>query len=546
MQTAPVSPREPPARTTWPELNLVEPAPRAGARSRTLGSITPALGSAGAPSGIPIGATRSSPAACFPGAIRCPTLAAWKLTVRSAATAAPSTSPLEASTPEAMSQATTGAPQSLIAAIAAAAGSRGAPLKPVPKIASTTAPEPRRRVASESASTASAAAKRSRLAAASPRSSLGGPEQQRLDLEAGLGEQARGDQAVAAVVALAADDPHRPLRRELGDRRGDRRAGRLHQLQRGDAAVLDRPAIDLAHPVGVVERVEPGFHRRQRSGGPGAFRRPRRSLGSEPEKMRGPNSPKPLGAAIALLVLGPALIGACGGGGDFVAEADGICTDQALRVNRVLDDGGTPSNAPEAAAQAAKLLPVERDAVTRLRAVEAPAGGAGAAYGDFLAARGLALRLSERRARAARRRSGAAYAAIAGRRERVLRRADASAARAGLLACAEHLSRRATRAVKAAISRIATSPDPALCERAVHRELRPLGVRRPRRCRRRQERRSGAADSVEIADLRGIDGVYALATVIPRGGDSGGRRLLLGMLYEDGAYKADSLESAPP
>ena len=151
---------------------MVERAPRRGARSSTAASIVPATGCPGAPSGIPIGATRSSPVCHLPGATRWPTLAAWKLTVRSASTAAPATSPLEASTPEAMSQATTGAPQASIAAIAARAGSRGSPAKPVPKIASTTAPEPARRGA-RSPLTCSAA-KRSRLAAASPLSSPAG------------------------------------------------------------------------------------------------------------------------------------------------------------------------------------------------------------------------------------------------------------------------------------------------------------------------------------------------------------------------------------
>jgi hypothetical protein len=41
-----------------------------------------------------------------------------------------------------MSAATTGAPQPLIASIAAAAGARGAPENPVPKIASTINPAP--------------------------------------------------------------------------------------------------------------------------------------------------------------------------------------------------------------------------------------------------------------------------------------------------------------------------------------------------------------------------------------------------------------------
>ena len=142
MQTAPVSPREPPAISTCPELNLVESAPRWASRASTEGWIRPAGGAPGAPSGIPMRATSSRPVWRLPGAIQWPSLAAWKLTVTSASTAAPATSPVEASTPEAMSAATAGAGQSLIASIAAAAGSRGAPEKPVPKIASTTTPEP--------------------------------------------------------------------------------------------------------------------------------------------------------------------------------------------------------------------------------------------------------------------------------------------------------------------------------------------------------------------------------------------------------------------
>ena len=109
MHTAPVRPREPPTTSTWPESNLVEFGIRLGARPSTPSAITPAAGSPGAPAGIPISATRSSPVCAFPGAIQCPSLARWKLTVMSACTAVPSTSPVDASTPEAMSAATTGA-----------------------------------------------------------------------------------------------------------------------------------------------------------------------------------------------------------------------------------------------------------------------------------------------------------------------------------------------------------------------------------------------------------------------------------------------------
>ena len=57
---------------------------------------------------------------------------------RRRSTAAPATSPVEASTPEGRSTATTGVPQALIRSIIAAASGRGAPWNPVPKSASIT------------------------------------------------------------------------------------------------------------------------------------------------------------------------------------------------------------------------------------------------------------------------------------------------------------------------------------------------------------------------------------------------------------------------
>ncbi len=175
MHTAPVSPREPPTISTCPELNLVDSCPRRGASANTSAAIRPAGASIGAPLGIPISATRTFPACHLPGAIQCPSFAAWKLTLTSARTAAPSTSPLDASTPEAMSAETTGASPAFIASIAASAGARGAPLNPVPKIASTTTPAPARASPSWSgAARREDPVKRRKFASASPESSSGG------------------------------------------------------------------------------------------------------------------------------------------------------------------------------------------------------------------------------------------------------------------------------------------------------------------------------------------------------------------------------------
>jgi hypothetical protein len=90
---------------------------------------------------------------------------------------------------------------------------------------------------------------------------LGGrPEQQHLDIEPGGRQVASGDQPVAAVVALAADDPGGAVPGDLDRALGDRAPGGLHQLQRGHTALVDRPGVDRAHALGVVEGLEPALH----------------------------------------------------------------------------------------------------------------------------------------------------------------------------------------------------------------------------------------------------------------------------------------------
>ena len=81
---------------------------------------------------------------------------------------------MEALTPEAMSVATTGASTSFIASIAATAGPRGLPAKPVPKTASMTTPAPLIALASSLGSTCRAPSNRSTLALESSESSSGG------------------------------------------------------------------------------------------------------------------------------------------------------------------------------------------------------------------------------------------------------------------------------------------------------------------------------------------------------------------------------------
>ena len=153
----------------------------------------------------------------------------WKVTVSSAWTAAPATSPVEASTPEGMSTATIGAPSAFIASINVAASGRGSPRKPVPK----------------SPSTITSGLPRSPPDAAS---TIG-------HLTAALSEQLRGDPCIAAVRAAAADGSDAPDVRVAADELlGDGRARPLHQLRRG-VRITRVERLGGAHLVGAVERL---------------------------------------------------------------------------------------------------------------------------------------------------------------------------------------------------------------------------------------------------------------------------------------------------
>ena len=141
---APVSPREPPITTTLPEVNFVDAAPRRGMPSSTPWPMRPIAGADRARrrrdpdvdhldrAGVGLAGRDPQPGLGRGG----------RSSVALARTASPSTSPVEASTPLGTSAATTGAAASLERRDRAAAGSRGAPEKPVPSTASTIPPAP--------------------------------------------------------------------------------------------------------------------------------------------------------------------------------------------------------------------------------------------------------------------------------------------------------------------------------------------------------------------------------------------------------------------
>ncbi len=139
MWAAPVMPREPPTTSTVPTERLWSSAPFGTIRSSSPSSVSSRTSASRSQhDGMPMDTTITSPLKIPPGVTKWPILAACSATVRSAMTAGPCTVPEPAPTPLAMSMLTTVPGASLMSSMAAAAVPLAAPVKPVPKSASTT------------------------------------------------------------------------------------------------------------------------------------------------------------------------------------------------------------------------------------------------------------------------------------------------------------------------------------------------------------------------------------------------------------------------
>ena len=221
--------------------------------------------------------TMRSPAACLPGAIQCPGLAAANVTVavardRHARGLARSTRRRRWRCPPRRPARRTTA----IASIASAAAPRGSPSKPVPKIASTTT------AASSSARGSNgscAPSRRRRFSAASPRYSSGSASSSTRTVRPKPRSRRPATRPSPPLLPLPqtiAIGPRGTSRSVCSVRPGP---GALHEVQRRDAALLDRPAVDRAHLLGAEERLEP------------VGQRPRPALTRSAPSRRRPRSP---------------------------------------------------------------------------------------------------------------------------------------------------------------------------------------------------------------------------------------------------------------
>ncbi len=214
---APVSPREPPATSTWPEANLVESPARRGSSSSTAALDQPDLGLASArPAGCRCRSCCTSPAWRLAGHDPQPRLGRVEGDRHVGTHGRAGDDAARGVDAARHVDGTTAAPARVDERDRLAHGAvlavSTSPAKPVPSSASTitlarsiAAPRPAR------SETGASPGSRSRFAAASPANSSGAATQHDRHLSPGSRSSRADDEPVAAVVALAADHRHRPL-----------------------------------------------------------------------------------------------------------------------------------------------------------------------------------------------------------------------------------------------------------------------------------------------------------------------------------------------
>ncbi len=214
--------------------------------------------------GMPMSAMTTSPACASPGGSTSGSFGAASVTVIDASMQSPIRCGVSADSPLGRSIETIGMPEALTSATTVSSMPASADFRPVPKIASTISEhcEISEKCSSHACSSPISTTvtprrpRMSRLMRASPRTSASAPIDEDRGVDAALQQRARDDEAVAAVVAAAAQHGDAAVEPRLVrglDGGHDLAAGVLHQHERRDADVLDGEAIGLAHLRGVED-----------------------------------------------------------------------------------------------------------------------------------------------------------------------------------------------------------------------------------------------------------------------------------------------------
>lgn len=232
-----------------------------------------------------------------------------------------------------------------------------------------------------------------------------------------------------------------------------------------------------------------------------------------------------------------------GGSGGFLADADAICIDSARESIRIFSEASPITGPEEGRAYLEELQPARQATVDELGALDAPEELA-AGYDEFLLERQGSVDQINEGIAATQEGTEEDFAAAQKEAERISEKGEAAAAEVGLEACARTLTPEAEEMARENITEAATSNDPAVvCDELATEQLLENQFGGREACEEAQADAT-MADSAELADLKGIAEVEAGATVTIVGGESDGESFDVTAVFEDGAYKIDTIAPA--
>jgi hypothetical protein len=226
------------------------------------------------------------------------------------------------------------------------------------------------------------------------------------------------------------------------------------------------------------------------------------------------------------------------GGGDFVTQADALCTDAAR--DRIATQQEVPESEQEALAQLAEQQQIRERYLRELEALE-PTEDAADAYREFLDHRREVLETAAREPALIR--QGVApdeprYQELIASLDESGEAAESAAADAGLEACGGVLPESEKEKVVDIVTEFETKPLDDCREFATAAAIEELfgGLKA---CQRTQKNPppEGFTKRVQIQEVRGIEGVSAGVKAALSGGVADGQEVEYVLHYEDGTYK---------
>jgi hypothetical protein len=254
---------------------------------------------------------------------------------------------------------------------------------------------------------------------------------------------------------------------------------------------------------------------------------------------------------IAVLAVTPLLLlAACGdddegsGSEDFLAEADAACIDGGKRINELYAEEGIPQSFDEDVDLLGKRLPLSEQGVEEASALEPPDDLADE-YDEYLAERETFVDLLRQQLEAGEAGNEAQYQSFGPQLDESSDAIDQSAEEVGLEACAQILPEDQVEDVRAVIDDTATTGDPAHCTED-YTENYVEGNGGLERCETGENDPANQAESVEISDVKGLEDVYATASVVPTGGPGDGQELIVELVFEEDRWKIDAIFPVQP